>query len=263
MSSSSYTLPKEERLSIEECPREVIVKTGTISRFFKQQWLNLSDEIRILLSFHPKEWLNAFRRNSKYPLFLPGDIDGLVALFIDNLATLLAIILALQPVLDPDIVVALAMLWGNIYYVYMARKLAYKEKRSDVCTMPYGINTPGAFKIGSLPIAAVALIVGTALGWATSTNEAQDVRDASKLVKPYAPVFPVQGMFENMNRIGPYLSITIPTAISIAIETVQCVESARRAGDFYPTREAMFADGVGTIFASLFGSILGMTGEMF
>ena len=40
--------------------------------------------------------------------------------------------------------VALAMVWGNFYYVYMARKLAYKEKRGDICAMPYGINTPGA-----------------------------------------------------------------------------------------------------------------------
>ena len=37
------------------------------------------------------------------------------------------------------------MLWGNFYYVYMGRKLAFKEQRSDVCVMPYGINTPGAF----------------------------------------------------------------------------------------------------------------------
>jgi AGZA family xanthine/uracil permease-like MFS transporter len=27
----------------------------------------------------------------------------------------------------------------------MARKLAFKEKRGDICVMPYGINTPGAF----------------------------------------------------------------------------------------------------------------------
>ncbi len=40
--------------------------------------------------------------------------------------------------------VGLSMLWGNCYYVYMARKLAHKEDRGDVCTMPYGINTPGA-----------------------------------------------------------------------------------------------------------------------
>ena len=101
------------------------------------------------------------------------------------------------------------------------------------------------------------------MGWATSANTAQDVRDAIKLVKPYPAVFPARGMFQNMNKIGPYLSTTIPTAVSIAIGTIQCVESAKRAGDFYPTREAMFADGVGTIIASLFGSFLGMTGMFF
>ena len=40
---------------------------------------------------------------------------------------------------------ALGMLWGNFYYVYMARKLSFRERRGDVCTMPYGINTMGAF----------------------------------------------------------------------------------------------------------------------
>jgi len=117
-------------------------------------------------------------------------------------------------------------------------------------------------KFGPIPTAAVALVVGTALGWATSTNTPQDVRDASTLVKPYPAVFPVKGMFENMNQIASYLSITIPTAISIAVGTIQCVESAKRGGDFYPTRESMFADGFGTVIASLFGSFLGMTGKL-
>jgi AGZA family xanthine/uracil permease-like MFS transporter len=40
---------------------------------------------------------------------------------------------------------SLAMLWGNFYYVYMGRKLALKEQRGDVCVMPYGISTMGAF----------------------------------------------------------------------------------------------------------------------
>ncbi len=75
-------------------------------------------------------------------------------------------------------------------------------------------------------------------------------------------VFPIKEIFSHINDITPYLSTTIPTAISIAIGTIQCVESARRAGDFYPTREAMFADGIGTLIASLFGSILGMTSKI-
>lgn len=63
------------------------------------------------------------------------------------------------------------MLWGNIYYVYMARKLAYKEIRGDVCTMPYGINTPGAcllhklvsFLYTSIDIFLVAFVFGIVL----------------------------------------------------------------------------------------------------
>ena len=116
-------------------------------------------------------------------------------------------------------------------------------------------------KIGPFPVAIVALVIGTALGWATSLNQAQDVREATNYVRAYAPAFPVREMFQTMNRIGPYLSTTIPTAISIAIGTIQCVESAKRAGDFYPTRESMLADGIGTIVGSLFGSFLGMTSK--
>jgi AGZA family xanthine/uracil permease-like MFS transporter len=51
------------------------------------------------------------------------------------------------------------MLWGNLYYVYMARKLAFKENRGDICTMPYGINTPGACKIIYVSIKNLYIIV--------------------------------------------------------------------------------------------------------
>lgn len=163
-----------QELSIDDSAQNNVVVKSTRSNFlnyFKSSWQNFKNEIRQLLTFHPDEWRNAFRRNPEYPILRRGDLDGLVALFIDNMATLLTIILILQTVLDADIVfgkiapgyvsmffnlpsvmisiqfrVALSMLWGNFYYVYMARKLAYKEKRGDVCTMPYGINTPGACK---------------------------------------------------------------------------------------------------------------------
>ena len=61
----------------------------------------VTKEFRQLCTFHPCEWRDAFRRN---PLFRKGDIDGLIALFIDNMATLLTIILILQNVLDKDII---------------------------------------------------------------------------------------------------------------------------------------------------------------
>ena len=70
----------------------------------KSRWQIIKNEIRQLLTFHPREWLNAFRFNSSYPLFVKGDIDAFVALFINNLATLLAVILSLQPVLGNEII---------------------------------------------------------------------------------------------------------------------------------------------------------------
>ncbi|CAF0739769.1 unnamed protein product [Adineta ricciae] len=349
-------------MSAEE---DVVSNSVTIHKHLQR----LKTEVKELFTLRPKEWLSAFRPNPQYPLFVRGDIDGFVAFFINSLSTLLAVILSLQPILGNDIVygkivpgTAVAMLWGNFYYVYMARKLAYKEKRGDVCAMPYGVCTPGAFAFiyviiaptyygcigthekrycqelawyvalasnfitgvvlillcifgefirrntpsvallssisglgfvilalneylpitetpivaflpffivmlgyfggagyGPVPITLVALLTGTALGWITSVNKGSNVRDAVDLVKAYAPVFPIKEMFEQIDTIGLYLSTTIPTAIAIAIGTIQCVETAKRAGDFYPTREAMFVDGIGTLIATFFGSILTMT----
>ena len=64
----------------------------------------IADEAKALFTFHPKEWISAFRPNPKFPLFVVGDIDGFVALFMNNLATLLAVILGLRIVLEDDII---------------------------------------------------------------------------------------------------------------------------------------------------------------
>jgi hypothetical protein len=61
-------------------------------------------EIIILFTFNPKQWITAFRSNPKFPLFVLGDIDGFVALFMNNLATLLAVILGLRIVFEDDII---------------------------------------------------------------------------------------------------------------------------------------------------------------
>ncbi len=94
-------------------------------------------------------------------------------------------------------------------------------------------------------------------------NQGSAVREAIHIVKVYAPVFPIKEMFVHSDTIRLYLSTTMSTAISIAIGTIQCVESAKRAGDFYPTRESMFVDGIGTLISTFFGSILSMTGIVF
>jgi AGZA family xanthine/uracil permease-like MFS transporter len=83
-------------------------------------------------------------------LFVRGDIDGFFGLALDNLVQLLLIDTLCRFVLGfpPELIygrvlpgAAVSILVGNIYYSYQARQLAARTGRTDVCALPYGINT--------------------------------------------------------------------------------------------------------------------------
>jgi AGZA family xanthine/uracil permease-like MFS transporter len=82
--------------------------------------------------------------------FVRGDIDGFFGLALDNLIQILLITSLWTHVLGfsterlygrvlPGIAVSLVI--GNLFYAWQARALARKTGRSDVCALPYGINT--------------------------------------------------------------------------------------------------------------------------
>ncbi|MBN1384471.1 MAG: regulator [Elusimicrobia bacterium] len=86
--------------------------------------------------------------------FVRGDIDGFFGLFIDNLVNLVIIVATLTGLFEmpADIVfgkvvpgAAIAIIFGNIVYTIMAKRLAQKEGRRDVTALPYGISTPIMF----------------------------------------------------------------------------------------------------------------------
>src|SRR6202049_611776 len=79
-----------------------------------------------------------------------GDIDGFFGLARDNLVQLLLIDALCRFVLGfpPELVygrvlpgAAVSILVGNLAYAYQAKQLAERTGRSDVCALPYGINT--------------------------------------------------------------------------------------------------------------------------
>lgn len=98
-----------------------------------------------------------------YPVFVKGDIDGFIGLFIDNLVNLLIITGLCLSIGMPSSLVfgrmlpgtATAVLAGNIFYSWQAHRLARREGRSDVTALPYGINTVSLFAFFSLIIAPV------------------------------------------------------------------------------------------------------------
>jgi len=86
--------------------------------------------------------------------FVRGDLDGFFGLALDNLVQVLVIDALCRYVLGfSDALlygrvlpgVAVSLLVGNVYYGWQAKRLADATGRTDVCALPYGINTPSVF----------------------------------------------------------------------------------------------------------------------
>lgn len=88
------------------------------------------------------------------PWFTRGDIDGFFGLALDNLVQLLLIDALCRGVLGfpPELLygrilpgAAVSLLVGNVFYAWQARRVAAQTGRTDVCALPYGINTVSLF----------------------------------------------------------------------------------------------------------------------
>ena len=83
-------------------------------------------------------------------IFVKGDIDGFIALFLDNLLMLILMsnmCLGFPLFFPPELffgrvlpAAAVGLLIGNLFYSYQAHQLAVKENRDDVCALPFGIS---------------------------------------------------------------------------------------------------------------------------
>jgi AGZA family xanthine/uracil permease-like MFS transporter len=88
------------------------------------------------------------------PLWSSGDLDGFFGLAIDNLIQFLLIVGLCAGVLgfSPELLfehvlpgAALSILFGNLYYARQAQQLSAATGRTDVTSLPYGINTVSLF----------------------------------------------------------------------------------------------------------------------
>jgi AGZA family xanthine/uracil permease-like MFS transporter len=87
-------------------------------------------------------------------LWVPGDWNGFFGLFTNSLTNVLAVVFLLTVPLGfptdlvfgtivPGLVLSIAV--GNIYYAWMAWRLAKKEGRDTVTAVPYGVSVPHYF----------------------------------------------------------------------------------------------------------------------
>jgi AGZA family xanthine/uracil permease-like MFS transporter len=106
--------------------------------------------------------------------------------------------------------------------------------------------------IGNFPAGLLAIMVGTAIGFATG-----DAKLSAEGIALYLPI-PVLGDliagFQILLTNPTVLAVVIPIEVYNLIETMNNVESAEAAGDAYNVRTCQLVDGAGTMVGALFGS---------
>ena len=299
-------------------------------------------------------------RSLSVPWWTRGDTNAFFGLgfnILVNVLTLTGLMVAVVAVPAADVLgtvlpaLGVALILGNLYYTFLARRLARRENRNDVTALPYGPSVPHMFIVvfvvmlpvylatddpmqawqaglawafligvivmigafvgpyirkltpraamlgtlagisitfismrpaaqmwevawiglpvlaiiligfftdvklpGNIPIGLVALLVGTAIGWAGGYMSAPDVGQAVSDIAVGVPDLRLDMLISGLSDLAPLLGTAIPLGVYNFTEAMSNVESAAAAGDSYNLRSVLLADGAGAVVGSAFGS---------
>jgi adenine/guanine/hypoxanthine permease len=293
------------------------------------------------------------------PLWTRGDLNAFFGLGINmlvNVIVLASLCLFVVNIPADDVngvilpALGIELLIGNLFYFWLARRLAIREGRTDVTAMPYGPSvphmfivvlvimlpiyldtndpvaawqaglawafiigviiligafvgpvirkfTPGAALLGTLagisitfismrpaaqmfeaawialpvialiiigfisgvrlpwnfPMAALAVVVGSAIAWIGGYMDGQAVSDGVESIALGVPTLNLALLADGLADISPLLATAIPLGIYNFTEAMSNVESAAAAGDRYNLRSVLLADGCGAVVGAGLG----------
>jgi len=106
-----------------------------------------------------------------------------------------------------------------------------------------------------MPAGLAAVVLGTTLAWALGRMDAGALYEAMdmSLHLPMPAVFELAGSLAQPELLG-ILAVILPMGLFNLLGSLQNLESAEAAGDHYPVRPSLAANGLGTIAAACFGS---------
>ncbi len=113
------------------------------------------------------------------------------------------------------------------------------------------------FPLG-LPGGLMAILVGTALAWGLGAIAGKTWTVSFSLA---LPLFDGGRLWEALwnQEFLKYMSVILPMGIFNVVGSLQNIESAEAAGDRYRTFPSLMANGIGSVAASLFGSVFPTT----
>jgi AGZA family xanthine/uracil permease-like MFS transporter len=109
-----------------------------------------------------------------------------------------------------------------------------------------------------LPGGMAAVAIGTALGWLLGPMKGSFAAASVSLAPPVFTGHPLWEALTDPASLN-FLSVILPMGVFNVVGSLQNIESAEAAGDSFPTFPSLMANGIGTITAALFGSVLPTT----
>lgn len=187
---------------------------------------------------------------------------GLVACFLNGVIEILGAFVA-EAVRRVTPRAALLSALSGIAITFIAMDFTFKIFAQPlVALVPMALIFVAYFSHQKMPLGLpggmVAIAVGTALGWALGTMNAQALTLNWSLS---LPAFSGDSLWEAL--VDPaflnYFSVILPMGIFNVVGSLQNIESAEAAGDHYKTFPSLMANGIGSVVAALFGSVFPTT----
>ena len=107
---------------------------------------------------------------------------------------------------------------------------------------------------GGLPGGLIAVLVGTALSFATGIAPVESITPTELSVRLPIPVLGDLWQACRGDYFRDFFSIILPMGIFNVVGSLQNIESAEAAGDSYSTRSSLAVNGLGSLLGALLGS---------
>ena len=105
-----------------------------------------------------------------------------------------------------------------------------------------------------VPTGFLLLAVGTVLAWVFGLQSPAAVQESLSTFGFNPPTLHVSSFLQGLPHALPYLASAVPLGLANYVFDLENIESAHAAGDPYPTRQVMMANGLCSTLGAMFGN---------
>ena len=105
-----------------------------------------------------------------------------------------------------------------------------------------------------IPTGFLLLAVGTGLAWSLGLQSPEAVQQSLSTFGFNPPKLHIDSFLQGIPHALPYLASAVPLGLANYVFDLENIESAHAAGDPYPTRPVMLANGLSSTIGAMFGN---------